>query len=259
MKRRATQLMLGGVADGRRRAARTVCSPRAAAGLARCRPGHQAAEACAGRAGRHDAGAHAAAAQKDLLRGVDPADVRQPGPRLHERRPLAGEALFRQGDPADGLFVLSQGSISIVGRSGTVSQRFLSMSPGMMVGEAAMIDGQGRSADAVADMPTRGAPPRPGHADGDRTRAAGAGAAAAPKHRALPVRSLQRQRSVVDRAGLTMARPGSGEIRRPCGRRLRRSGGPRPCTGTNRPCRAATATLTRRTLLCAARSCRAGV
>ena len=72
---------------------------------------------------------------------------------MRERRLQPGEALFRQGDPADGLFVLTQGSISIVGRNGASSQRFLSMSPGMMVGEAAMIDGQGRSADAVADMP----------------------------------------------------------------------------------------------------------
>lgn len=93
-------------------------------------------------------------AGSDLLRGLDPAVARQLAARMHERRLSAGEALFRQGDAADGLYVLAQGSISIVGRSGSSSQRFLSMSPGMMVGEAALIDGRGRSADALADMPS---------------------------------------------------------------------------------------------------------
>lgn len=153
MKRRATQLMLGGVADG-------SAVQRALFAFRVRLPAWPDADLATEAAEAHVLGALADMTlaptpplHSDLLRGLDPADARSLAARLHERRLLAGEALFRQGDPADGLFVLSQGSISIVGRSGTVSQRYLSMSPGMMVGEAAMIDGQGRSADAVADMP----------------------------------------------------------------------------------------------------------
>ena len=63
----------------------------------------------------------------------------------------AGEALFRQGDPGDRLYVLTQGSISIVGGNGPVRQRFESFSPGVMMGDMSMLDGVGRSADAIAD------------------------------------------------------------------------------------------------------------
>ncbi len=63
----------------------------------------------------------------------------------------AGEILFRQGDPGDRLYVLTQGSISIIGGKGPVRPRFVSFSPGIMIGEISMLDGAGRSADAIAD------------------------------------------------------------------------------------------------------------
>lgn len=66
-----------------------------------------------------------------------------------QRRDLArGELLFREGDAGDGLYVLTRGSITIETAAG---QRFLSFSPGLMLGETAMLDGGGRSASAVAD------------------------------------------------------------------------------------------------------------
>ena len=80
------------------------------------------------------------AAQADIVRGV-----------MKEIRLFDGEWLFRQGDAADGLYVLALGSVSIIGRDGGSTQRFLSISPGMMLGETALLDGGGRSADAVAD------------------------------------------------------------------------------------------------------------
>ena len=52
---------------------------------------------------------------------------------------------------ADGLYVLTLGSVSVIGHDGEGTQRFLSISPGMMLGETALLDGGGRSADAVAD------------------------------------------------------------------------------------------------------------
>ena len=86
-----------------------------------------------------------------LLAGLTPDEMAQVQARMTEKRLYAGEVLFRQGDPADGLYVLSLGSVSVIGRDGDSTQRFLSISPGMMLGETAMLDGGGRSADAVAD------------------------------------------------------------------------------------------------------------
>lgn len=66
-----------------------------------------------------------------------------------QRRELArGDRLFNEGDAGDGLYVLTRGSITIETAAG---QRFLSFSPGLMLGETAMLDGGGRSASAVAD------------------------------------------------------------------------------------------------------------
>ena len=68
-------------------------------------------------------------------------------------RLACGAQLFRQKDPGDRLYVLTRGSISIVAHSGgtRVSRRFAAFSPGVMLGETAMLDGGGRTADATAD------------------------------------------------------------------------------------------------------------
>lgn len=87
----------------------------------------------------------------ELLRGLDAEQRSAVLAFMTPRRLAPGEVLFRQGDPADGLYVVGQGSISLIGSDGRSSQRFLSVSPGMMLGETAMLDGGGRSADAVAD------------------------------------------------------------------------------------------------------------
>lgn len=87
----------------------------------------------------------------DLLRGLDAAEAGTVRAAMAELRLFAGQPLFRQGDPADGLYVLTLGSVSVIGHDGASTQRYLSLSPGMMVGETAMLDGGGRSADAVAD------------------------------------------------------------------------------------------------------------
>jgi len=69
------------------------------------------------------------------------------------RRLAAGEVLFREGDPADHLYVLTRGSITVVAGNGPehLRQRFVSFSAGLMLGETAMLDGGGRSAGATAD------------------------------------------------------------------------------------------------------------
>jgi anti-anti-sigma regulatory factor len=89
----------------------------------------------------------------DLLRGLGDADVERVRAAMQARPLRAGERLFAQGDPGNELFVLTEGSLSIVRRDsdGHAVQRFLSFSPGMMFGEVALLDGSGRSADAIAD------------------------------------------------------------------------------------------------------------
>jgi MFS superfamily sulfate permease-like transporter len=88
-----------------------------------------------------------------LLQGIDGQGQALVLARLRPQRLRAGELLFAAGASADCLYVLSEGSVSVVGSAapGAAQHRYLSLSPGMMFGETAMLDGQGRSAGVVAD------------------------------------------------------------------------------------------------------------
>lgn len=90
-------------------------------------------------------------AESALLQGLDTVQAAQVAARMTELRLFAGDALFRQGDAADSLYVLALGSVSVIGSEGTPPQRFVSLSPGMIIGETGLLDGHGRSAHAVAD------------------------------------------------------------------------------------------------------------
>jgi MFS superfamily sulfate permease-like transporter len=95
-------------------------------------------------------------AEASLLAGLDAAQVAMVAAHLQPRHLEAGELLFAEGEPGDRLFVVVRGSVSILSapdRAGR-TQRYLSVSPGMMIGETAMLDGGGRTASAVADAPT---------------------------------------------------------------------------------------------------------
>jgi MFS superfamily sulfate permease-like transporter len=88
-----------------------------------------------------------------LLSGLDAAQRAIVGAWMQPRVLAAGEPLFAEGDPADRLYVLVRGSVSVLSapEAGRHPQRYLSISPGMMFGETAMLDGGGRSAAVVAD------------------------------------------------------------------------------------------------------------
>jgi len=90
-------------------------------------------------------------AQCSLLRQLSEAQQSALVPHLQRLHVKAGEHLFSEGDPGIGVYVLTRGSVSIVSPGG---QRYASFSPGTMLGELAMLDGQGRSAHAVADQDT---------------------------------------------------------------------------------------------------------
>lgn len=83
-----------------------------------------------------------------LLHGLDDGRRARVLQLMTEQQLPAGTTLFRQGDHGDCLYVLTRGSMSMVGGGG---HRYVSYFPGMLFGETAMLDGLGRSADALAD------------------------------------------------------------------------------------------------------------
>jgi len=87
-----------------------------------------------------------------LLRGLDERRRERLKSSMPARRLLADETLFKQGDPGAALYVVTEGSITACSPGDHGTHRYLSLSPGMMLGETALLDGRGRSADAVADV-----------------------------------------------------------------------------------------------------------
>ena len=89
-----------------------------------------------------------------LLKGLNPGQHAQVLAVLCEKRLAAGEVLFQEGDPGDALFLLTEGTVSVVAAGLSVRQRFVTFQAGMMFGETAMLDGSGRTAVAIADRPS---------------------------------------------------------------------------------------------------------
>jgi len=88
-----------------------------------------------------------------LFQGLSQAQGALLAARMPLRTLAPGALLFRQGDAADGLYVLTRGAITVVAGQapGQDQQRFGTFSVGMMLGETAMLDGAGRSGTALAD------------------------------------------------------------------------------------------------------------
>ena len=76
---------------------------------------------------------------------------------LGEHREVAkGDALFHRDMPADGVWLLESGAVSILAADyGASSSRLATFGPGQFVGEMGYIDGKTRSATARADTPVR--------------------------------------------------------------------------------------------------------
>jgi CRP-like cAMP-binding protein len=75
--------------------------------------------------------------------------------QLFEKAYAPGEAVFSEGDPGKGLFVVLDGEIEVVRDTGQGPQRIVTFGPGTAFGELALIDDLPRSASAVATTPTR--------------------------------------------------------------------------------------------------------
>jgi SulP family sulfate permease len=77
---------------------------------------------------------------------------------LGDRREVPkGEALFRKDTLADGVWLLEEGTVSILSASFDEAQasRLATFGPGQFVGEMSLIDGRLRSATVLADSPVR--------------------------------------------------------------------------------------------------------
>ncbi|MFP3939427.1 MAG: cyclic nucleotide-binding domain-containing protein [Thermoanaerobaculia bacterium] len=75
--------------------------------------------------------------------------------RSPEVRAGAHHTLFREGDAADGLYVIESGTVAIVrGRQGEAVQRLARLGPGGFFGEMGLLDGAARTADAVTSVPS---------------------------------------------------------------------------------------------------------
>ena len=65
------------------------------------------------------------------------------------------QALFQRQEPADDVWLIERGSVSVLTQHQPGSPRLATFGPGHFVGEMAFLDGRPRSATAVADTPVR--------------------------------------------------------------------------------------------------------
>lgn len=94
-------------------------------------------------------------AENALLKDLTPDEVTGVL-MLGDRRDVPkGEALFRKDTLADGVWLLEEGTVSILSASfdEALSSRLATFGPGQFVGEMSLIDGRPRSATVVADSP----------------------------------------------------------------------------------------------------------
>ena len=68
----------------------------------------------------------------------------------HTRKYQSGEAVFRQGDRGDRLYVLLSGEVDIIKRLNDELRPLATMKAGDVFGEMAIVDSEPRSADAIA-------------------------------------------------------------------------------------------------------------
>lgn len=89
--------------------------------------------------------------QVPLFRSLREEDSRHIAALLQKQTLRKGDALFRQGDEGNSLYLIIAGKIKIVRQSRDGDEMILAMlSTGDFCGEMALLDGMPRSADAVA-------------------------------------------------------------------------------------------------------------
>ena len=87
----------------------------------------------------------------NLFRSLAPDELRALCAITQERRFPAGGEIFREGDPGDGVYVVSDGLVEISGVVSAAAHRvFSQLGPGEIFGEMAVIEDRPRSATVTA-------------------------------------------------------------------------------------------------------------
>lgn len=87
----------------------------------------------------------------NLFRSLAPDELRALHTITQEHRFAAGNEIFREGDPGDGVYVVSDGLVEISGLvSGGARRVFSQLGPGEIFGEMAVIEDRPRSATVTA-------------------------------------------------------------------------------------------------------------
>ncbi len=90
-------------------------------------------------------------AQVNLFTGLSLQELDELARCLRRRRYARGQVVFVQGDPGTSLYIVEQGRVKIVRASSEGRELVLTvMGPGDFFGELALLDGEQRSADAIA-------------------------------------------------------------------------------------------------------------
>ncbi len=75
---------------------------------------------------------------------------------IHNRTFVAGEMIFHQGDPGIGLYIIREGEVEIEREIDNSEKKVLAtFSKGDFFGELALVDGEKRSASAIAKIPSK--------------------------------------------------------------------------------------------------------
>jgi len=97
----------------------------------------------------------ASLASSGLFAGLDQPALEAVIAEAHDRRFDKGQALFREGDPADAFLVISHGAVEVFVTSERGSEMVLAtLRPPEALGEVSLLDGGPRSASATALEPT---------------------------------------------------------------------------------------------------------
>jgi SulP family sulfate permease len=89
--------------------------------------------------------------ETQIGRGLDKNDLQVLEAALVELHLERGAPIFCTGDEADGLYVVTAGSVSVYLRGEPGRKRVASLAPGVVFGEMGLLDGLPRSADLTAD------------------------------------------------------------------------------------------------------------
>lgn len=90
--------------------------------------------------------------EHDLFRGLTPAAIAAVGKRLTLTRFRRGDVIVHAGEPADEIYLLTEGQVSVVVElAGGQAKRIATLSAGMFFGELAVVRRTARTADVRAD------------------------------------------------------------------------------------------------------------